>query len=346
MALLASLREHAALAIIVLGYVLVTLVFSRWVELPYSFSLSLAGYAVALFIPLVFGFCWHVISVMVFVRPDRLTLYLIASLKPYLAPQRLLFAAPVLLLIPAFASAFTFFKSTIPAINPYAWDAQLIYWDAWLHGGVHPWVWLQPLLGYPVVTGAVNFLYNLWFFIMYALLTLQAFDTRNPALRMRFLLSFVLSWIVLGTLGAIYFSSMGPCYDALITGQASPFAALMDYLKSANQQVPVWALNVQKILWDNYQNNQPGIGSGISAMPSMHVATATLMALFGWQYSRSAGIALTVYAVVILIGSVHLGWHYALDGYVGALGAWVVWWLVGRWQAAPHHAPVAKKQTP
>ena len=99
-----------------------------------------------------------------------------------------------------------------------------------------------------------------------------------------------------------------------------------------NEVVPVWALDVQQMLWDNYQNNKVGMGSGISAMPSMHVATATLMALFGWQYSRIAGIVLTLYALVIFIGSVHLGWHYALDGYVGALGAALVWWLVGRWQ--------------
>lgn len=50
----------------------------------------------------------------------------------------------------------------------------------------------------------------------------------------------------------------------------------------------------------------------------------------GWCYSRRAGIALTLNAVVIMIGSVHLGWHYALDGYVGALGTVVVWWLVGQ----------------
>ena len=65
-------------------------------------------------------------------------------------------------------------------------------------------------------------------------------------------------------------------------------------------------------------------------MPSMHVATSVLLALFGWRHSRQAGIALTVYAALIMVGSVHLGWHYALDGYVGGLGALVVWWLVGR----------------
>ena len=30
------------------------------------------------------------------------------------------------------------------------------------------------------------------------------------------------------------------------------------------------------------------------------------------------------------IASVSLGWHYALDGYVGAFLAIVVWWIAGR----------------
>jgi membrane-associated phospholipid phosphatase len=107
----------------------------------------------------------------------------------------------------------------------------------------------------------------------------------------------------------------------------------MDYLKTTSELVPVPTLELQRMLWENYQNNGAAVGSGISAMPSMHVAIAALMALFGWRHSRAAGIALTVYALVVLIGSVHLAWHYALDGYAGALGAWLIWWLVGRWQA-------------
>jgi hypothetical protein len=39
-----------------------------------------------------------------------------------------------------------------------------------------------------------------------------------------------------------------------------------------------------------------------------------------------------VFAVLILLGSVHLGWHYAVDGYAGALGAALLWHLVGRLQ--------------
>lgn len=328
-----SLREHAVLIGLVGIYFLAAVSISNLYGLPYDFSPNLGSYAILLLLPLALAFCWHAIRVMILVRPDRLTLYLVSSLKPYLAPRRLWFAAPVLLLIPMFGSAFTFFKTAIPALNPYTWDSFFTRWDYLLHGGNHPWVLLQPLLGYPLVTGGANLLYNLWFFIMYALLALLAFNTSKPLLRMRFLLSFVLSWIFLGTFGAILFSSMGPCYDPGIAIDAGPYAPLMNYLKETNEVIPVWALNVQQTLWENYQNTEAKMGSGISAMPSMHVATATLMALFGWQYSRIAGIALTFYALAIFIGSIHLAWHYALDSYAGALGAWLIWRLVGRWQA-------------
>ena len=38
---------------------------------------------------------------------------------------------------------------------------------------------------------------------------------------------------------------------------------------------------------------------------------------------------LTAFAVVIQVGSVHLGWHYAVDGYIGARLTLAVWLGVG-----------------
>lgn len=340
-ALAMTLRMHVILISLVGIYFLSAFATSKLYGLPYAFGFNFGSYMTLLVVPLLLAFSWHAIRIMIFVRPRRLTSYLLSSLKPYVTSERFLFAAPVLILIPLFATAFTFLKFAIPVFNPYSWDAFFTRWDYLLHGGNNPWVLLQPMMGHPIVTGGINFLYSLWFFIMYGLLTLQAFDTRNPALRMQFLLSFVLSWIVLGTFGAIAFSSMGPCYDPGIAQNTGPYAPLMNYLKETNEVVPIWALNVQQILWENYQSTRGSLGSGISAMPSMHVATSVLMALFGWRYSRTLGIALTLYAFAILIGSIHLAWHYALDGYAGALGAWLVWRLVGRWQDSWHRTKVA-----
>jgi membrane-associated phospholipid phosphatase len=65
-------------------------------------------------------------------------------------------------------------------------------------------------------------------------------------------------------------------------------------------------------------------------MPSLHVTIATLMALLAWRYNRTAGIAFTVFTVIILIGSVMLGWHYSADGLAGIALAFVFWGVGGK----------------
>jgi hypothetical protein len=34
--------------------------------------------------------------------------------------------------------------------------------------------------------------------------------------------------------------------------------------------------------------------------------------------------------LLVLIGSVHLGWHYAVDGYVAIAAVTGFWWIAGR----------------
>jgi membrane-associated phospholipid phosphatase len=64
-------------------------------------------------------------------------------------------------------------------------------------------------------------------------------------------------------------------------------------------------------------------GSGISAMPSMHIATATIFVLAA---RRTAWLvpAVTFWAMTF-IGSVYLGYHYAVDAPVAAVVAALCW---------------------
>jgi membrane-associated phospholipid phosphatase len=66
----------------------------------------------------------------------------------------------------------------------------------------------------------------------------------------------------------------------------------------------------------------------------MHVASSVLMAIVAFQFSRLLGMLMSFFAMGIMIGSVLLGWHYAVDGYAGALIAASCWgaagWLVRR----------------
>ena len=65
-------------------------------------------------------------------------------------------------------------------------------------------------------------------------------------------------------------------------------------------------------------------------MPSMHLVMATLYACAVWSCGRRWRIAGITFVAVMELGSVHSGWHYALNGYVGIVAALGIWWATGR----------------
>lgn len=329
------LHAHRWLLLLTAAHALAAALIYRRYPATNQLGLLIEGYLSSLVIGPLFALCGYALYVMLFIRPQRLLAHLSASVRAYLSRARLLHALPALLLLPVFVASFSIIKAAVPELQPYVWDARLAAFDQALHGGVQPWQWLQPVLGHPLLTALLNAAYHLWFFLLFAMLYWLVFSTDRPQLRMRFLLCFMLCWIVLGNGVAVLLSSAGPCYYHLVQAGADPYAGLMDYLRSADRHFPVLALDVQTLMWQGYQQKLGVSGLAISAMPSMHVASSVLLALLGWQLNRAAGIALTLFALLIMLGSVHLGWHYAVDGYAGALGAVLLWRLTGWLQGAP-----------
>lgn len=326
------LKEHAAFILLVLTYCLSVRLVGELYGVPDSINFSLYFFDLLLYLKwfLALFFIGHSVYVMVRVRPKRLVAYLYSEWRDkFLCLDRVVGGGIVFLFLPLFMSAFSSFKIIIPVVNPFLWDGLFASLDFNIHGGMMPWQIVQPFLGYPFLSNSINVMYNLWLFIMYGVLMWQIFCSGNKTIRMQFLLSYLILWIVLGSILAAIFSSVGPCYYGYAMNGENPFAGLMDYLYFAQESYPMWALDVQQELWDGYQSTTPAPGSGISAMPSLHIATSVLFALVGWRYCNSLGWVLTGFAIIVGVGSVHLGWHYAIDGYVSVLLTLLIWKLVG-----------------
>ena len=133
-------------------------------------------------------------------------------------------------------------------------------------------------------------------------------------MRRRFFASYFLSWILLGNVAATAFSSAGPCSYDLATGSLGPYAELMEYLYAVDAEGKLVALWVQAMLLDTYSGDAVNTVEGIAAMASLHVAMPFLFALVFRGVSRALVAGFVVFGIAIVLGSVHLGWHYAVAG--------------------------------
>ena len=225
--------------------------------------------------------------------------------------------------ISLFLAGFAVLKGAIAVINPFTWDPTLLVWERWLHFGTLPHEWLAFMVNSRMMVGVLNFFYNLWYFIILAsLLAAGIYLPRRPC-HIQYLISFMVTWLIGGFFIALIFSSAGPCYFER-AGFGTEYLPLMRALTEASNSVPVWALPTQDLLWNGYIGKQPG-SAGIAAFPSLHVANAVLIALYAGNINRFLTIAGWIFAGAILLGSIVLAWHYAIDSYAGAALALLVW---------------------
>ena len=273
----------------------------------------------------------EVVRIALMERPSRLlaTCFLRAKTK-YLTLDRLIPATIALLVLPLVFSVFTSIKLQIPLVNPFSWDPLFASWDAAVHFGRQPWEWLQPMLGTSSITHGIYFLYIFgWGLALNLVVFWQAFSVSKPQVRMRYLVAFVLLWGLFGSVFSTWLSSAGPAFYDRVVGTTSEFTQLNDYLAAVFGSTAPSIIQIQENLWQGYIAAEGRRFGGISAMPSMHIACVTINAIVAWHYSRVLGLLLTVFACLIFLGSVHLAWHYAIDGYAGAIGAVACWYLAG-----------------
>jgi hypothetical protein len=334
--LVLGLRHHALLfagggAVFALGYGLSLTTGHMLAASPMEFVIRyvlLAGLIVGLAIVL-FKFA----RMAVVERPAAPIAELIRWLRfDMLSPARLANGANGMVFIFLLMGGFTMAKNNVSRFGGFHWDTEFAALDKALHFGIYPHDLLHPLLGHPWITFLLDRNYLLWFPVLFAACFVVAFQNKRSLERHRFLLALLLTWGIGGTLLAITFSSAGPVYFGRVTGAADPYTGLFAYLGEVNKSMGVKALEVQDRLWTAL-NGDPSM-SLISAMPSMHSAISVLVCLGCWGQGRLLRIAAICFTTLILLASVHLGWHYAADAYAGIAIATIAWFValpISRW---------------
>lgn len=225
---------------------------------------------------------------------------------------------------------FPMLKALLPFFNPYSWDTVFAGWDKILHGGIYPHETVIKIVD--LLRGG-DFLvacYASWFPVMYATVGYVIFFEADVQARNRFLMTFLLSWVLLGTALGVALSSVGPLfYDHFYPGQLNPYGDFMRYMaQSAPHKI---VLDTKKVLIAWHEDTLKIYGLSILAMPSMHVAMCWLMALYGMSRGRIFGAGMLAFCILMVLSTIYIGTHYAIDAYVSIVLVTLIWFLSGVW---------------
>jgi PAP2 superfamily len=211
-------------------------------------------------------------------------------------------------------AALTWLKTMLPIAGGFWADPFLAQADKAMLGQ-DAWVRSHMLFG-PMTW--IDRVYVTWMPVKLATLLIIILLPLSEA-RSRALLSYFLI-MASGSLGQYLLPSGGPIFYEQL-GLGSRFHAL---------PVEPWVAAARDYLWAEYLHPQSAIGAGISAMPSMHVAIALWVALVLKTYLKRWQWVGWAWFAAIFVGSIHLGWHYALDSIAAALIAVIAWQVAQR----------------
>jgi hypothetical protein len=226
---------------------------------------------------------------------------------------------------------FLTFKELVLPTRGFLWDRSFAHLGRLLFG-TSPWTLTHHVFGNPTGARVLDLSYRFWLPFMFGLPAVSAVIFADARLRLRILTTWTLCWILIGTIGAWYFASAGPCYFNTFIGPDPDYAELLQRLSAIGKQAaaqghPIAVLQFQPGLVEIYRARALASGGGISAMPSVHVAMASLFALVGFRINRWLGWAFVGFVMMVWMATVFFGWHYIVDGPVGVAMMFGIWKL-------------------
>lgn len=210
-------------------------------------------------------------------------------------------------------------KNAVPFINDHLWDSSFARVDSWLFFGHDPAATLHSLFGTSsLVAHFFSLVYVAWIVLIPVSLAWALVFTRLRAVAAWFVTAIAVDWAI-GAAAYVAFPTLGPVYSDPTTFAGLPHTMVTDLvqgLQDGRIEVvtdPVGAHTLQSI----------------AAFPSLHVGLMVTLCLVVQLASRRRLYKLLAWGFLVLtsLGTIYLGWHFAIDTLggllVGAAGMWV-----------------------
>jgi len=247
----------------------------------------------------------------------------IAKIRPFFRREwrLVLYLLAVILITGMNMVAFLWLKPLLNYLIPFQADPLLADVDWQLFLGRDP----EMVLSWLNTSFSALFYHRGWLFLLMLTVILVALKPASPE-KSAMMLSYFLLWTLVGPLLHSMLPAAGPIFYERL-GYGDRFAAL-----NPGQETE----RLADYLWAIYATKSFGAGSGISAMPSLHIATMSWILLAFFVFVRAWFIPVSVVGALIFLLSISLGWHYAIDGLAGAACALIVYlgalaYYRGRW---------------